>query len=148
MLDIDKLIKGAMLSKNALETETYRAIKAKKLEAMTAKYAKKYDDNEEIKLLQKMVKERKESANIYSTNGRTDLADAELQQAAIIEKLLPEPVSETDIETFLEAKFPKGITNKEIGLANKTVREEFNGRPIDGQMVTNIIKKFLKQTEI
>ena len=112
MLDINAKIMEAMKSKNKIASETFKLIKAKILEFKTQKNAPEYTEEAEIKLLQKMVKEREESAKIYKDAGRNELADAELAQVAIINELLPKIASQEDVENYLNEKYPNGIEKK------------------------------------
>ena len=141
MLDINAKIMEAMKSKNKIASETFKLIKAKILEFKTQKNAPEYTEEAEIKLLQKMVKEREESAKIYKDAGRNELADAELAQVAIINELLPKIASQEDVENYLNNKYPNGIEKKSMGVVIKEVKSEFVG--VDGAMVANIVKSKL-----
>ena len=141
MLDINAKIMEAMKSKNKIASETFKLIKAKILEFKTQKNAPEYTEEAEIKLLQKMVKEREESANIYKDAGRNELADAELAQVSIINELLPKIASQEDVENYLNEKYPNGIEKKSMGVVIREVKSEFVG--VDGAMVANIVKSKL-----
>lgn len=141
MLDINAKIMEAMKSKNKIASETFKLIKAKILEFKTQKNAPEYTEEAEIKLLQKMVKEREESAKIYKDAGRNELADAELAQVAIINELLPKIASQEDVENYLNNKYPNGIGKKSMGVVIREVKSEFVG--VDGAMVANIVKSKL-----
>lgn len=141
MLNINAKIMEAMKSKNKIASETFKLIKAKILEFKTQKNAPEYTEEAEIKLLQKMVKEREESAKIYKDAGRNELADAELAQVAIINELLPKIASQEDVENYLNEKYPNGIEKKSMGVVIKEVKSEFVG--VDGAMVANIVKSKL-----
>lgn len=138
MLDINAKIMEAMKSKNNVASETFKLIKAKILEFKTQKNAPEYNEEAEIKLLQKMVKEREESAKIYKNAGRAELADAELAQVAVINELLPKVASQEDVENYLNKKYPNGIEKKSMGIVIKEVKTEFVG--VDGGMVANLVK--------
>ena len=138
MLDINAKIMEAMKSKNNVASETFKLIKAKIIEFKTQKNAPEYTEEAEIKLLQKMVKEREESAKIYKNAGRTELADAELAQVAVINELLPKVASQEDVENYLNKKYPNGIEKKSMGIVIKEVKTEFVG--VDGGMVANLVK--------
>ena len=138
MLDINAKIMEAMKSKNKIASETFKLIKAKILEFKTQKNAPEYTEEAEIKLLQKMVKEREESAKIYKNAGRAELADAELAQVAVINELLPKVASQEDVENYLNKKYPNGIEKKSMGIVIKEVKTEFIG--VDGGMVANLVK--------
>lgn len=141
MLDINAKIMEAMKSKNKIASETFKLIKAKILEFKTQKNAPEYTEEAEIKLLQKMVKEREESAKIYKDAGRNELADAELAQVAIINELLPKIASQEDVKNYLNEKYPNGIEKKSMGVVIREVKSEFVG--VDGAMVANIVKSKL-----
>ena len=141
MLDINAKIMEAMKSKNKIASETFKLIKAKILEFKTQKNAPEYTEEAEIKLLQKMVKEREESAKIYKDAGRNELADAELAQVAVINELLPKIASQEDVENYLNNKYPNGIEKKSMGIVIREVKSEFVG--VDGAMVANIVKSKL-----
>ena len=138
MLDINTKIMEAMKSKNNVASETFKLIKAKIIEFKTQKNAPEYNEVAEIKLLQKMVKEREESAKIYKNAGRAELADAELAQVAVINELLPKVASQEDVENYLNKKYPNGIEKKSMGIVIKEVKTEFVG--VDGGMVANLVK--------
>ena len=141
MLDINAKIMEAMKSQNKIASETFKLIKAKILEFKTQKNAPEYTEEAEIKLLQKMVKEREESAKIYKDAGRNELADAELAQVSIINELLPKIASQEDVENYLNEKYPNGIEKKSMGIVIREVKSEFVG--VDGAMVANIVKSKL-----
>ena len=138
MLDINAKIMEAMKSKNNVASETFKLIKAKIIEFKTQKNAPEYNEEAEIKLLQKMVKEREESAKIYKDAGRTELADAELAQVSVINELLPKVASQEDVENYLNKKYPSGIEKKSMGIVIKEVKTKFIG--VDGGMVANLVK--------
>lgn len=144
MINIEELIKTSMKERQERAViDTYRAIKAKILEFKTQKNAPEYNEAAEIKLLQKMLKERQESANIYESNGRKDLADNEMLQADVISKLIPELPSESDIDKYIAQKYPNKIEQKEMGLAIKEVKSVF---PMaDGSIVAKVVKNYIKK---
>ncbi len=142
MIQIEKLIMEAMKSHDKVASETYKLIKAKILEFKTAKNAREYNDEAEVSLLQKMVKERKESAEIYQQNGRAELAEAELAQVKVIETLLPKVASKEEVEAWLNTKYPDGIEKAAMGMAIKEVKAQFVG--VDGGMVAGLVKSKLK----
>jgi len=138
MIDINALIMGAMKSKNKVASETFKLIKAKILEFKTQKNAPEYTEEAEIKLFQKMVKEREESAKIYNDAGRTELANAELAQVEVINSLLPKVATQEDVEQYLNEYYPSGIEKKSMGVVIKEVKSAFAG--VDGAMVANLVK--------
>ena len=92
---INNDIKAAMLAKEATKLEALRAIKSAVLLLKTS--AEGLTEDSGIKALQKMVKQRKETAEIYKTQNRPELAEVEMAQAAIIEKYLPAQMSEDEV---------------------------------------------------
>lgn len=98
MIDINKHIKEAMLAKDAVRLASLRAIKTAFMMAETEKGAGELTEDAQIKIIQKQVKQRKDAAAIYQEQGREDLAADELEQIAVLEAFLPEPMSEADLE--------------------------------------------------
>lgn len=141
MLDINNLIMSAMKARDKVASETYKMLKAKILEFKTAKNAKEYDESAEISLIQKMVQERLDSANVYKENGRQDLADGELAQADVLSELLPPIPTEDDIIEYLNEYYPSGIEKKSMGLVIKEVKEALIGA--DGKLISECVKSRL-----
>ena len=138
-------MKAAMRAKDSNKLEALRAVKSAILLAQTNAGGKDgLSEDEELKLLQKLVKQRKESAAIYKEQGREDLAQPELDQAAVIESFLPEQMSEEEIEKEVEAIIARtGATGmqdmgKVMGMASK----ELAGKA-DGKTISMIVKKKL-----
>ena len=101
---IMEALKEAMKAKDTIALESLRAVKSAILLAKTeASAGDTLSGEEEIKLLQRLVKQRKESAELYQKQGREDLATPELAQAEIIAKFLPEQLSEEAVETAIRA---------------------------------------------
>ena len=142
MINIDKLIMDAMKSKDKVASETYKLIKAKILEFKTQKNAPEYTEEAEVKLLQKMQTERHESAKIYIQNHRPDLANAEIQQANVIEKLLPTLPTVEDVEKYINDNYADGIEQKQMGVVIKEIKSKFIG--VDGAMVASLVKSKIK----
>lgn len=130
------LIKKAMLSKNTLELNTLRAIKTKFTEFENAKERLVLTNTEEIRLLNKMVKERTETAEIYVANNRQELADKELAEAAIIKTYLPTEATKEEIEAFVITL--DAFTQKEMGQTIAKVKAKFTNA--DGKIVADIVK--------
>ncbi|MFN4235145.1 MAG: GatB/YqeY domain-containing protein [Bacteroidia bacterium] len=135
-------IKAAMLAKEAQKLEALRAIKSAILLLKTSEEGS--SEEAEIKALQKMVKQRRETAEIYQKQNRQDLAEAELFQATIIEKYLPAQMSEDEIREALKqiiaqvgASSPADM-GKVMGVATK----ELSGKA-DGKTISAIVKQLL-----
>ncbi len=138
-------LKNAMKAKDAVALESLRAIKSAILLAQTESGAKEeLVESEELKLLQKLVKQRKDSAAVYKEQGRDDLAQPELDQVAIIEKFLPEALSEEEIEKVvvmtIESVGASGM--KDMGKVMGIVSKELAGQA-DGKTISTIVKKNL-----
>lgn len=138
-------MKAAMRAKDSVKLEALRAIKSAILLAQTEASGKDgLTEDEELKLLQKLVKQRKDSATIYKEQGREDLAQPELEQAAVIEQFLPEQMSEEEIEKEVEAIIAQtgasGMQDmgKVMGLASKNLAGK-----ADGKTISVIVKKKL-----
>lgn len=102
-------IKSAMLAKDKVRLEALRGIKKEFLEAKTAKGADgELTDDMAMKILAKMVKQRKESAQIYTEQNRPDLAEPELAEAAVIETYLPKQMNEEELTEALKAIIRSG----------------------------------------
>lgn len=142
---VNEDIKKAMLNKEPKERlEALRAIKAAFLLAKTEKAGVELTSDLELKILNKLVKQRKESAEIYKSQNREDLASKEIAEAEVIEKYLPAPLSieelEKGIKDIIERLGAKTIAEmgKVMGSANK----EFAGRA-DGKQISDLVKKLL-----
>ena len=138
-------IKTAMKAKDTVALESLRAIKSELLLASTASGSKEeLTEDEEIKLLQRLVKTRKESARIFTEQNRPDLAEPELAQVAVIEKFLPAQLSEAEIEVVIAEIIAEtgasGIASmgKVMGLASAQL-----GGTAEGKTISAIVKKLL-----
>ncbi len=138
-------LKKAMRAKNKNELEALRAIKNGILQLKTEKGgAKELSEEAELKLLQKLVKQRKESAEIYHSKGRQELVNTELEQAEVIERYLPEQMSEEDIEKevakVIEETGASGM--KDMGKVMGMATKKLSGKA-DNKMISQIVKKKL-----
>jgi hypothetical protein len=130
-------IKRAMLAREKVRLEALRGIKKEFLEAKTAKGANgELTDETAIKIMTKMVKQRRESARIYQENNRAELAENELAEAAVIEEYLPKQLSaeelEAEVKKIIEqvgATGPKEM-GKVMGVASKALAGKAEGRAI------------------
>lgn len=138
-------MKTAMKAKDTVALESLRAIKSALLLASTEKGAgAELSESDEIKLVQKLVKQRKDSAAIFNEQGRVDLAEPELAQAAIIEKFLPEQLTEEEIEKVviqtIEHTGASGM--KDMGKVMGIVSKELAGQA-DGKTISGIVRQKL-----
>ncbi len=139
------VMKDAMRSKDTIALEALRAIKSELLLAQTASGSKEeISEADEIKILQRLVKMRKDSAEIFTTQNRPDLAEPELAQIAVIEKFLPAQLSEAEVETIVAKIIAEtgasGIASmgKVMGLATAQI-----GGQAEGKTISAIVKKLL-----
>ena len=134
---ISEDIKTAMKARATERLEALRGVKKEFLEARTAKGADgELSDEQATRILAKMIKQRKESAEIYSTQNRPELAQAELAQAAVIEEYMPRQLSEEELRERLReiiartgATSPKEM-GKVMGVATKALAGQAEGRAI------------------
>ncbi|OFY87210.1 MAG: glutamyl-tRNA amidotransferase [Bacteroidetes bacterium RIFCSPLOWO2_12_FULL_35_15] len=137
-------IKSAMLAKDAAKLESLRAVKSAILLLKTSPEG--YTDETELKAMQKMVKQRKETAEVYKTQNRTDLAEVELTQAAVIESYLPKQMSEEEIKAEVAkiiasvgASSPADM-GKVMGVASKQLAGK-----ADGKIISTFVKELLSK---
>ena len=138
-------MKEAMKSKDTVALESLRAIKSEILLAQTKSGAsEELNEAEEIALLQKLVKQRKDSAAIYLTQNRKDLAEPELAQVEVIAKFLPEQMSADDLKKVVtEIIETVGATSmKDMGKVMGIAAAKLAGKA-DGKAISGVIKEIL-----
>ena len=138
-------IKSAMLAKDKVRLEALRGIKKEFLEAKTAKGADgELTDDMAMKILAKMVKQRKESAQIYTEQNRPDLAEPELAEAAVIETYLPKQMTEEELTEALKAIIAQvgATTPQEMGKVMGVATKQLAGRA-DGGAISAKVKELL-----
>lgn len=138
-------IKSAMLAKDKVRLEALRGIKKEFLEAKTAKGADgELTDDMAMKILAKMVKQRKESAQIYTEQSRPDLAEPELAEAAVIETYLPKQMTEEELTEALKAIIAQvgATTPQEMGKVMGVATKQLAGRA-DGRAISAKVKELL-----
>ena len=134
-----------MREKNKVALESLRAIKSAILLLQTQSGAKETPDDAEItKLLQKLVKQRKESASIFREQGRVDLAEPEEAQIEIISQFLPEQLSAEEVEKVIDEVIQSvgATTMKEMGKVMGMANKQLAGKA-DGKLIAEIVKKRL-----
>ncbi|GIZ15657.1 GatB/YqeY domain-containing protein [Capnocytophaga catalasegens] len=142
---ITEALKEAMKAKDTMALESLRAIKSAILLANTEAGASgELSEEDEIKLLQKLVKQRKESALLYQQKGRKDLATPELAQADIISQFLPKQLDQTEVEKIIKEIIAKvGASGmKDMGKVMGNASKELAGKA-DGKLISSIVKKLL-----
>jgi hypothetical protein len=140
--DIMTAMKAAMKGKDQTALAALRAVKSELLLAQTETGSKEeITEEQEIKILSKLVKQRKDSAAIYTEQNRNDLAEPELAQAEIISKFLPAQLSETEIEKVVEDTIAilgaEGM--KDMGKVMGVVNQKLAGKA-DGKTISTIVK--------
>ena len=145
---IDKInidLKEAILTKNKLKLESLRAIKSSlTLHKISISSHNTVSKEDEIRILQKLVKQRRESANIYINQNRSDLAQLEESQADFISTYLPKQLTNQEIEAIVSKVIieTKSIGLKDMGKVIGIVVKKIEGRA-DGKTVSNIVKQKL-----
>lgn len=148
-MSLEKLVmskmKEAMKAKDALALASLRSIKSELLKAKTAvANAAEMTEEEEIKLLQRLVKQRRDSAEVYKEQGREDLAEPELNEAKIIEEFLPAQLSDEEIEkavnSIIEATGASSM--KDMGMVMGKASQELAGKA-DGKRISMAVKSQL-----
>lgn len=142
---ITEALKEAMKAKDTVALESLRAIKSAILLANTEAGATgELSEADEVKLLQRLVKQRKESASLYEQQKRQDLASIEIAQAEVISKFLPKQLSETEIEKVISEIIAKtGASGmKDMGKVMGEATKELSGKA-DGKLISSIVKKML-----
>jgi len=139
---IDQEIKQAMLAKDQAKLRGLRAIKAALLLAKTEKgSAEEITEEAEIKILQRLIKQRKESADIYKQQGREDLSVVEEEEIEVISKFMPEQMDRTEIEAVIAQIIKDSGANsvKEMGKVMGLANQELAGKA-DGKLIAEIVK--------
>ncbi len=142
---IDRDIKAAMLAKDNVRLTGLRAIKAALLIAKTEKGASDIlTEDAELKVLQKLVKQRKESAEIYQAQNRPDLYQIEIDELKVIEVYLPQQMDrEAIVNHVKEAIIRSGASNmKDMGKVMGLVNKELTGKA-DGKTISEVVKELL-----
>lgn len=155
MINVDDLIKVSMKSRNQTELRAYKNLKAEIQAFKTAKNAKPYDEVAEIQLISKMCKKLEDGILGFSKAGREDLMSEYRDELAVLKKLLPEPVNESQVKGrlaawcwnlgFMKAEqheavstYETQIPKKEMGNAIKFLKEQFP--QADGKLISTIVK--------
>lgn len=137
-------LKAAMKAKDAISLRGIRAIKAAILLAKTDGSGKELNEESEIKLLQKLIKQRKDSLEIYEKQNREDLAQTEKEEIGVIEKYLPEQLSPEELTLALQNIIQAvGATSiKDLGKIMGAATKELAGKA-DGKTISTLLKNLL-----
>ena len=141
---INSGIKDAMKEKNEARKRTLRAVKAQLLLLKTSGENVEITEDQEIKLLQKMVKERQDSYTIYTKQNREDLAAPEKEEMDIIKEFLPQQMSEEELTEALKTIVANvgASSMRDMGKVMGVASKEFAGKA-DGKMISTIVKNLL-----
>lgn len=139
--ELTNKIKEAMKSKDTVALTALRALKTAFMMANTQSGAEELSEADELKIVQKQVKQRKDSAAVFAEQGRTDLAEPELAEAAVIEQFLPEALSDEEIGNIVEKTIndigAEGM--KDMGKVMGVVSKQLAGKT-DGKTISTIVK--------
>lgn len=141
---INQDIKAAMKAKDAVKLRGLRAIKNAILMAKTDGSGKEIDEGKEIQILQKLVKQRKESLSIYEEQGREDLAEKEREEIETIQQYLPQPLSDEELKERLSAIVEElnAKSMKDMGKVMGRAQKELAGKA-DSAKVAQVVKALL-----
>jgi uncharacterized protein YqeY len=145
IVKIDQDIKQAMLAKQADKLRALRSVKAALLLAKTEKGASEdMSEEAEIKILQRLVKQRRESADIYQAQGRPDLFEIEKEELDVIEAYLPQQMGRPEVEVYLKDLISRvGATSvKDMGKVMGAANKELAGKA-DGKTISEVVKQLL-----
>ena len=144
-LKITTALKEAMKSKNKMALTSLRAVKSAILLHKTQKSSDgELSHEDEMKILQKLVKQRKDSAAIYTSEGRNDLADPELKEAELIQQFLPKALSEDEVKVVIKSIIDETGSEgmKDMGKVMGLSTKKLMGKA-DGKMISTIVREFL-----
>ncbi|MDF2517494.1 MAG: glutamyl-tRNA amidotransferase [Sphingobacterium sp.] len=142
---INQDIKAAMIAKDTATLRGLRAIKAAILLAKTEKgHAEELNQEAEIKVLQKLVKQRRESAEIYKNQNREDLYQIEVEEEKVIEAYLPKQLSKEEVEAIIKAIIAEtGASSiKDMGKVMGAANQKLAGQA-DGKTISEVVKSLL-----
>lgn len=143
--EVSEGIKEAMLARDKVRLEALRGIKKELLEAKTAKGSNgEVTDEQALSIIAKLLKQRKESADIYAKNGREELAEAELLEAKVLESFLPKQLTKEELIPIVKGKIDElGLSSssdagKLTGILMKTLKGK-----VDGKLLNEVIRSLL-----
>ena len=137
-------LKAAMKAKDDAAKRSLRAIKSAILLEKTSGSSKTFDEAAEIKMVQKLVKQRRDSLAIFEQQGREDLATKEREEIAVIEQFLPQQMDATELESFLKGIIAQtgASSMRDMGKVMGMASKQLAGRA-DGKTVSGMVKKLL-----
>ena len=137
-------LKAAMKAKDQASIRSIRAIKAAILLAQTDGSGKTLDEADEIKMIQKLIKQRQDSLEIYEKQGREDLAVTEREEIEVLQKYLPKQMSAEELSKFLEALVGEvgASSMKDMGKVMGLANQRLAGKA-DGKTIASMVKQLL-----
>jgi uncharacterized protein YqeY len=145
--DINRDIKAAMLAKDKRTLEALRAVKAAILLARTEKGSEgAVAEDAEIRILQRLVKQRRDSAELYAAQGRSDLEEEERFQLGVIERYLPEQLSEEEVRGIIERIIEESgaASMKDMGRVMGMATKQLSGKA-DNKLIASLVKTALNK---
>lgn len=142
---IDQEIKVAMMAKNKVKLETLRSVKSAFLEELKSKGgAQTLSEEQVMAILQRMVKQRRDSANIYEEQKRIELAKAELAEVEVLQDYLPKPLTQDELERAIgEIIVQTGSSSmKDMGKVMGTATKYLGARA-EGRVIAETVRKLL-----
>ena len=142
--EVMQQMKEAMKSKDKIALESLRALKSAFLLANTSGSGVELSEADEIKIVQKLVKQRKDSAAIFQEQDRMDLADPEIAQAKVLEQFLPAQMGEEELKAAIEAIISQtgASSMKDMGKVMGMASKQLAGKA-DGKAISMIVKELL-----
>ncbi|WBL24976.1 GatB/YqeY domain-containing protein [Zunongwangia sp. HGR-M22] len=142
--DVMTQMKAAMKAKDSAALEALRAVKGAILLAKTENSQQELTEEQEVKIVQKLVKQRKDSAQVYREQNREDLAEPEEKQIEVIAQFLPEQLSEAEIEAKVEAIIAETGADgmKDMGKVMGIASQQLAGKA-DGKTISIVVKQKL-----
>jgi uncharacterized protein YqeY len=142
--EVMEKMKEAMKSKDKVALESLRALKSAFLLENTSGSNVQLSEADEIRIVQKLIKQRKDSAAIFAQQGRQDLAEPELAQAAVLEQFLPAQMSEEELRNAIAAIVENtgASSMKDMGKVMGIASKELAGKA-DGKAISAAVKEFL-----
>lgn len=143
-IKITDAIKTAMKEKDRVALDSLRAVKSQILLIKTEQRGNEVTEEQEIAILQRMIKQRKDSYDQFSAQGRMDLADIEVAQSKVIEQFLPQQLSEDELEAEIKRIITEtgAVSAKDLGRVMGAASKELAGKS-DGKSISSMAKKLL-----
>lgn len=138
---IQKDLTGAMKSREELRLSVLRMVKTA-LKVKSVEKIRSLEEAEEIQVLQTLVKQRRESVEMFAKGGRTDLVDKETKEIAIIETYLPAAAGEDDMRAAIEAAIAEtgASSAKQMGAVVKAAKTRLAGKTVDGKVLSDRVR--------